>query len=199
MHCNGVGKHVRYNNSGSFNFAFSLSMARRESRCPAAAQAYRWQDLQPITFGAWAQAKKVRAIICDRLRTDKLTTMSGEAPPPKIPDLSLAQSLFTLRSQPSSSPSYTAARTHLLTQIEEKSLAPLYLLIKEDLSDWSKSTYDTLKKKIDEEEERIDAKLNEAKEMNGESEVSEALIAKFTFLTAILDKVGFPLADGGPA
>jgi 26S proteasome regulatory subunit N7 len=121
------------------------------------------------------------------------TTMSGEAPPRKIPDLSLAQSLFTLRTQPSSSTSYTAARTHLLTQIEEKSLAPLYLLLKDDLSDWSESTYDGLKKKNDEEEEKMDAKLNEAKEMNGESEVSEALIAKFTFLATILDKVLFPL------
>jgi 26S proteasome regulatory subunit N7 len=118
--------------------------------------------------------------------------MSGEAPPRKIPDLSLAQSLFTLRTQPSSSSSYTAARTHLLTQIEEKSLAPLYLLLKDDLSEWSESTYDGLKKKNDEEEERMDAKLNEAKEMNGESEVSEALIAKFTFLATILDKVLFP-------
>lgn len=115
--------------------------------------------------------------------------MSSDAPPPKIPDLTLAQSLFTLRSQPSSSPSYTAARTHLLTQIEEKSLAPLYLLLKEDLPGWDQSTYDTLKKKNDAEEEKMDAKLNEAQEMNGESEVSEALIAKFTFLATILDKV----------
>jgi 26S proteasome regulatory subunit N7 len=115
--------------------------------------------------------------------------MSGEAPPRKIPDLSLAQSLFTLRTQPSSSSSYTTAQTHLLTQIEEKSLAPLYLLLKDDLSEWSESTYDGLKKKNDEEEEKMDAKLNEAKEMNGESEVSEALIAKFTFLSTILDKV----------
>jgi len=115
--------------------------------------------------------------------------MSSDAPPPKIPDLTLAQSLFTLRSQPSSSPSYTTARTHLLTQIEEKSLAPLYLLLKDDLPDWSQSTYDALKGKNDEEEEKMDAKLNEAKEMNGESEVSEALIAKATFLAKILDKV----------
>lgn len=115
--------------------------------------------------------------------------MSSDAPPPKIPDLTLAQSLFTLRSQPSSSPSYTAACTHLLAQIEEKSLAPLYLLLKDDLPDWSQSTYDSLKQKNDEEEEKMDAKLNEAKEMNGESEVSEALIAKATFLAKILDKV----------
>ena len=35
----------------------------------------------------------------------------------------------------------------------------------------------------------MDAKLKEAQEMNGESEVSEALIAKFMFLAKILDKV----------
>jgi 26S proteasome regulatory subunit N7 len=118
--------------------------------------------------------------------------MSGESPPPKIPDLTLAQSLFTLRSQSPTSSPYTTARTHLLAQIEEKSLAPLYLLLKEDLPDWDESTYETLKKKNDEEEEKMDAKYNEAKEMNGESEVSEALIAKFTFLATILDKVLFP-------
>ena len=118
--------------------------------------------------------------------------MSFDAPPPKIPDLSLAQSLFRLRSQPSSSALYTAARTHLLTQIEEKSLASLYLLLKDDLPDWSQSTYDTLKRKNDAEEEKMDAKFNEAKKMNGESEISEALIAKFTFLANILDKVSPP-------
>jgi len=35
----------------------------------------------------------------------------------------------------------------------------------------------------------MDEKLKEAEEMNGESEVSEALIAKFMFLAKILDKV----------
>jgi len=115
--------------------------------------------------------------------------MSSDSPPPKIPDLSLAQSVFTLRSQPSSSPLYITARDHLLKEIEAKSLAPLYLLLKDALPDWSQTTYDTLKQKNDQEEEKMDAKLKEAQEMNGESEVSEALIAKFLFLAKILDKV----------
>jgi 26S proteasome regulatory subunit N7 len=119
-------------------------------------------------------------------------TMSSDSPPPKIPNLTLAQSLFTIRSQPSSSPSYTSARDHLLSEIEANSLAPLYLLIKDDLPDWSQSTYDQLKAKNDEEETKLDAKLKEAEEMNGESEVSEALIAKFMFLAKILDKVTSP-------
>jgi 26S proteasome regulatory subunit N7 len=128
-------------------------------------------------------------------RTNKKTTaidsfqMSSDSPPPKIPDLSLAQSVFTLRSQPSSSPLYATARDHLLKEIDANSLAPLYLLLKDALPDWSQSTYDTLKQKNDEEEEKMDAKLKEAQEMNGESEVSEALIAKFMFLAKILDKV----------
>ena len=115
--------------------------------------------------------------------------MSSESPPPKIPDLSLAQSVFTLRSQPSTSPLYASARDHLLKEIEANSLAPLYLLLKDALPDWSQSTYDILKQKNDQEEEKMDAKLKEAQEMNGESEVSEALIAKFMFLAKILDKV----------
>lgn len=115
--------------------------------------------------------------------------MSSDAPPPKIPDLSLAQSLFTLRSQPSSSSLYTTAKSHLLKEIETKSLAPLYLLLKDAIPDWSQSTYDTLKQKNDAEEAEMDAKLKEAQEMNGESEVSEVLIAKFMFLAKILDKV----------
>ena len=112
-----------------------------------------------------------------------------EAPSPKIPDLRLAQSLFTLRSLPPSSELYSAAKTHLLTEIEANSLAPLYLLLKDDLPDWNQSTYDDLKQKNDAEEAKIDAKLKENEEMNGESEISEALIAKFMFLAKILDKV----------
>ena len=115
--------------------------------------------------------------------------MTSDTPHPKIPDLSLAQSLFTLRSQPSFSPSYSAAREHLLKEIEANSLAPLYLLLKDDLSDWNELTYETLKKKNDEEEEKMSAKLKEAEKMNGELEVSEALITEFMFLAKILDKV----------
>ena len=116
-------------------------------------------------------------------------TMSSDTPPPKIPDLSLAQHLFTFRSQPPSSPAYNTARDHLLKEIDANSLAPLYLLLKDDLPGWSQSTYDQLKARNDEEEKKMDEKLKEAEEMNGESEVSEALIAKFMFLAKILDKV----------
>lgn len=63
------------------------------------------------------------------------------------------------------------------------------MLLKDDLPDWSQSTYDTLKQKNDEEEAKIDAKLTENEEMTGESEISEALIAKFMFLAKIGDKV----------
>jgi 26S proteasome regulatory subunit N7 len=115
--------------------------------------------------------------------------MGSDTPTPKIPDLSLSQSLFTLRSQSSSSSSHATAQAHLLKEIEAHSLAPLYLLLKDDLADWSQSIYDTLKEKNDEEEKKMDAKLKEAEEMNGESEVSEALITKFMFLARILDKV----------
>src|SRR5438552_2258043 len=115
--------------------------------------------------------------------------MSSDSRPPKIPDLSLAQSVFTLRSQPSSSPLYLAAQEHLVKEIEVNSLAPLYLLFKDVFAYWNQSTYDILKRKNDEEEEKMDAKLKEAQKMNGESEVSEALIAKFMFLSRILDKV----------
>ena len=115
--------------------------------------------------------------------------MSSDTAPPKIPDLSLAQHLFTLRSQPPISPAYTTSRDHLLNEIETNSLAPLYLLLKDDLPNWSQSTYDQLKGRNDEEEKKLDEKLKEAEEMNGESEVSEALIAKFMFLAKILDKV----------
>lgn len=122
--------------------------------------------------------------------------MSSDSPPPKIPHLSLAQHLFTLRSQPPSSPAYSTARDHLLKEIDTNSLAPLYLLVKDDLPGWSQSTYDQLKARNDEEEKKMDEKLKEAEEMNGESEVSEALIAKFMFLAKILDKVQGPLSCG---
>jgi len=115
--------------------------------------------------------------------------MSSDSPPPKIPDLSLAQSLFTLRSQASSSTAYASAKDHLLKEIEANSLAPLYLQLKDDLPDWNQSIYDALKAKNEEEEEKWDAKLKEAEKVDGESEVSEALIGKFMFLAKILDKV----------
>jgi hypothetical protein len=113
----------------------------------------------------------------------------AEGPPPKIPDLTLAQSLFILQSQPKSSDLYSSAKDHLLKEIVANSLAPLYLSLKDDLPDWSQSTYDTLKQKNDEEETRIDAKLKENEEMTGESEISDALISKFMFLAKIVDKV----------
>ena len=115
--------------------------------------------------------------------------MSSESPPPAIPDLSLAQSLFTLRTQPPASQSYADARTHLLTQIEKQGATPLYVVLKDILPYWSQQTHDALKKRNEEEEEDLDTKLKEAEKMNGESEVSEALIAKFMFLSRILDKV----------
>jgi 26S proteasome regulatory subunit N7 len=115
--------------------------------------------------------------------------MASDSLTQKIPNLTLAQSLFTLRSQPPSSSLYTTAREHLLKEIQENSLAPLYQLLKDDLPDWSESTYDALKAKNDEEEKALEDKLQEAEQMNGESEVSAALIAKFMFLARILDKV----------
>ena len=123
------------------------------------------------------------------LKQPTSTTMASDSAPQKIPDLTLAQSLFTLRSQPTSSSFYTTAHQHLLKEIEANSLAPLYLLLKDDLPDWSQATYDALKAKNDEEEKTLDEKLQEAEKMNGESEVSAALIAKFMFLSRILDKV----------
>jgi 26S proteasome regulatory subunit N7 len=124
---------------------------------------------------------------------DNTNHMSSDAPPRKIPDLSLAQHLFTLRSQSHSSPAYITARDHLLNETDTNSLAPLYLLLKDDLPGWNQSTYDHLKARNDEEEKKLDEKLKEAEEMNGESEVSEALIAKFMFFAKILDKVQPPL------
>jgi 26S proteasome regulatory subunit N7 len=115
--------------------------------------------------------------------------MSSESPPPPIPDLSLAQSLFTLRTWAPPSQAYTDAQTHLLTEIEKHAATPLYALLKDILPDWSQQTFDALKKRNEEEEEDLDKKLAEAQAMNGESEVSEALIAKFMFLARILDKV----------
>jgi 26S proteasome regulatory subunit N7 len=115
--------------------------------------------------------------------------MSSESPLPAIPDLSLAQSLFTLCTQPPSSQLYANACTHLLSQIEKHAATPLYALLKDILPNWSQQTHDALKKRNEQEEEDLDKKLTEAKAMNGESEVSEALIAKFMFLARILDKV----------
>jgi hypothetical protein len=53
----------------------------------------------------------------------------------------------------------------------------------------SEAMYDSLKKKNEEEEQKLDTKLKEVEDLNGETEVIKALIAKFMYLAKILDKV----------
>lgn len=62
-------------------------------------------------------------------------------------------------------------------------------MLSKGLLDWDEKLYDELRNKNDEELQGWDAKLQEAEEKAGETEVVEALGGKAEFWTRVGDKV----------
>lgn len=111
------------------------------------------------------------------------------------PNMLLAQHVFTLR-QPNLSNHHAAAHKVLLSSIQEHSQAPLYRYLAHptdgivpDKVQWDEAQFNELKKKNDEELERYDKELEEAKETAGESEIVEAMGKKAEFWARVGDKV----------
>jgi len=103
----------------------------------------------------------------------------------KIPDLNLAQTIFTVKMNPADE----ASKKQLLDTIKEQNMAPLYSLVCKDL----KITVDSkLLKEMQEKNKEtlkdLDAAISDAQENLGESETREALLKKAEFYASIGDK-----------
>ncbi|KAJ7934845.1 PCI-domain-containing protein, partial [Mycena leptocephala] len=112
-----------------------------------------------------------------------------------IPNLSLAQNLFTL-SNPSLSRFHDAVRAALLDGIKADEMGPWYRSLtgqslKPGLSttEQSESAASTSSPPLSPTSTKLDERLKHARETEGESEISDALRGRANYLTKIGDKV----------
>ncbi|EIM89538.1 PCI-domain-containing protein [Stereum hirsutum FP-91666 SS1] len=102
-----------------------------------------------------------------------------------IPNLTLPQQYYTLL-QPSLSTLHAAARTSLLEGIKADSMAPYYRLVTAaGALNMDEELLKQMEKQNEEELEKLDKRLKDAEETEGESEIGDALKAKAAYLTKI--------------
>lgn len=113
--------------------------------------------------------------------------MSAEEQVKKVPDLILAQKVFLLET--GCSEKKEDCKKTLMESIKKNSMAPFYNFVC-DKFDWTKdeTLYKTLSKANEDELKSIGDKLSDAELNLGETEISDALILKAEYLTAIGDK-----------
>ncbi|TFY58539.1 hypothetical protein EVG20_g8111 [Dentipellis fragilis] len=105
-----------------------------------------------------------------------------------IPNLSLAQDFFILK-QPAFDHLHEHARHDLLAGIEADKMAPYYRLVAStDVLPLDDTLVTRMEKENGEELEAIEKRLKDAEETEGESEISDALRAKATYLTRTGEK-----------
>jgi 26S proteasome regulatory subunit N7 len=106
-----------------------------------------------------------------------------------IPNLKLPQQLFLLSKQQLSH-LHNDARNVLLDGIKADQMAPYYKMIAAASSGLplDQSLLEEMEKANQEEMQRLDERLKDAEETEGESEISDALRAKANYLTKIGDK-----------
>lgn len=106
-----------------------------------------------------------------------------------IPNLTLPQQYYTLL-QPSLSTLHAAARTSLLEGIKADSMAPYYRLVTvAGALNMDEELLKQMEKQNEEELEKLDKRLKDAEETEGESEIGDALKAKAAYLTKIGERV----------
>lgn len=111
---------------------------------------------------------------------------------PHIPDMSLADHVFTLTA-PNMAYQHELARSALMAAIKEDNMAPLYLYLHENPSTcdkigWDEELYSQLKATNEADMAKLEEAFTSAQEMNGEHEVTEALCKKAEYLAKIADK-----------
>jgi 26S proteasome regulatory subunit N7 len=105
------------------------------------------------------------------------------------PNLSLPQEFFVL-TQSNLSHLHEHARRSLLAGIEADQMAPYYKLVAESgVINLDKNLLEKMEKENEDELQRLDGKLKEAEEMEGETDIAEVLRAKAMYLTRIGEKV----------
>lgn len=105
------------------------------------------------------------------------------------PNLALPQEHFIL-TQPHLSHLHDNARAALLRGIEADAMSAYYRLVVESgVVQLDQAFLDKMEKENNEELERLDKKLKESEEMEGETDIAECLRAKAFYLTRIGEKV----------
>jgi len=112
--------------------------------------------------------------------------MAGE-PIPKIPNLELAQHLFTLQSN--FEPAKAEAKKQLWSAIEENNMAPFYTHVCENLKiQVDQKLLQKMQKNNSDDLLKLDERIEDAEKNLGETELSDGLIAKAEYLTKIGEK-----------
>ncbi|KAJ1564289.1 26S proteasome non-ATPase regulatory subunit 6, partial [Cladochytrium tenue] len=130
------------------------------------------------------------------------TSTSSSASPslPRVPDLGLAQWRFVARAAGAPPALRTRARDSLLAAVRKDQMAPFYRALCADTAT-GLALDDTLLKELTAANAarvaELDAKIADATENLGETEISDALIAKADYLARIGEKVN--LSTGGDA
>ncbi|KAF9643433.1 PCI-domain-containing protein [Thelephora ganbajun] len=105
-----------------------------------------------------------------------------------IPDLKLPQLYFIL-TKPSLSHLHDDARRDLLEGIKNDQMAPYYKIVTSHSAlPLDQTLLDTMEQQNKDELQKIEDRLAEAEKQEGETEISDALRAKATYLTRIGDK-----------
>ncbi|KAK7203526.1 26s proteasome regulatory subunit rpn7 [Myxozyma melibiosi] len=111
---------------------------------------------------------------------------------PSVPDLSLAQDLFLLRTPNLPAALAEGAQKRILAAIEEGSKAPLYYYIHSVLDlpmiPWDEEKYKTMAAKNEEDVKALEKPIAEAEEAGGEMEIAEGWIKVGEFWAALGDK-----------
>ncbi|CAJ0827507.1 377_t:CDS:2 [Entrophospora sp. SA101] len=107
---------------------------------------------------------------------------------PKIPNLDLANYRFILNN-PKIPEFHEDARTKLFSAIDENNMAPFYQLVADELKiPVDKSLITKYQEANKEELQKLDEKLQDAEQNLGETEISDALLAKANYFAKIGDK-----------
>ncbi|KAI8592996.1 26S proteasome non-ATPase regulatory subunit 6 [Geranomyces variabilis] len=106
---------------------------------------------------------------------------------PKIPNLDIAEAHFLLASGPKDK--REEAKRQLFEFVKADNMAPYYVLLCEEFGfPQDAALLSTMRGANDEEAKRLDTKLEDAEQNLGETDISDALIAKAQFLAKIGDK-----------
>jgi len=107
----------------------------------------------------------------------------------KLPNLDLAQALFTLLAPHSNNEEKDGAKEFLDKEITENNMAPFYRRVCEDLKcPIDKDKFSTMEKQNTIKLEELDEKIKDAEENLGETEVRDAYLEKAEFFVLIGDK-----------
>ncbi|CAG8521013.1 5386_t:CDS:2 [Acaulospora colombiana] len=112
----------------------------------------------------------------------------SDASIPKLPNLELAHYRFILNN-PKTPEHHEEAKNILLTAIEENNMAPFYQLIADEVKiPLDKALLSKYQEANKEELQKLDERLQDAEKNLGESEISDALLAKADYFAKIGDK-----------